>query len=114
MRRLHVSLLAWLGLAMLLAALPARAVNEADLLEPDKAFRISARLVEPDSLEVRYRIADGYYLYRDKFKFVAENGGVKLGAAQFPPGLVHDDKFFGKMETYRKDLRIRIPVEAPA
>ena len=58
---------------------------------------------------MRYKIADGYYLYRDKFKFAVEPATVKLGAAQFPQGDVHNDEFFGKVETYRKELRIRLP-----
>ena len=33
-----------------------------DLLEPEKAFRFSARLLEPGKIEVRYDIAPGYYL----------------------------------------------------
>jgi thiol:disulfide interchange protein DsbD len=97
---------------LLLVSPPVCAVNESDLLEPDKAFRISVRALDPEMLEVRYRIADGYYLYREKFKFAAEQAGVKLGAPQFPPGLVHEDKFFGRTETYRGEVRIRLPVAA--
>ena len=80
-----------------------------ELLPPEVAFRFSARALDPGTLEVRYRIADGYYLYRERFKFAAEPVSVKLGAAQFPPGEVHNDEFFGKVETYRKELRIRLP-----
>src|SRR5487761_2167461 len=80
-----------------------------DLLQPDVAFKFSAKALDASTLEVRYKIADGYYLYRDKFKFTAEPATVKLGTAQFPQGDVHNDEFFGKVETYRKDLRIRLP-----
>jgi thiol:disulfide interchange protein DsbD len=108
-----VRLFRLLVLALLLpASWSALALTEDDLLEPDKAFRISVRAIEPDMVEIRYRIANGYYLYRDKFKFATDTVGVKLGSPQFPKGLVHDDKFFGKMETYRNDLSIRLPVEA--
>jgi thioredoxin:protein disulfide reductase len=80
-----------------------------DLLQPDLAFRFSARALDANTLEVRYIIADGYYLYRSRFKFAVEPATVKLGAAQFPRGDVHNDEFFGRVETYRKDLRIRLP-----
>ncbi|HEX6004007.1 MAG TPA: protein-disulfide reductase DsbD domain-containing protein, partial [Burkholderiales bacterium] len=40
---------------------------EPQLLEPEQAFRFSARIAAPDALEVRYEIAPGYYMYRDKF-----------------------------------------------
>ena len=102
-----------LTLLLLLAALPpARAAGADDLLEPDKAFRFSARALDARTVEVRYGIADGYYLYRDRFRFAAEPASVALGQPQFPKGQIHEDKFFGKQETYRKEVRIRLPVEA--
>src|SRR5882724_5786838 len=102
-----------LTLVLLLAALPpARAAGADDLLEPDKAFRFSARALDARTVEVRYGIADGYYLYRDRFRFAAEPPSVALGQPQFPRGEIHEDKFFGKQETYRKEVRIRLPLEA--
>ncbi len=85
-----------------------------DLLQPDVAFKFSAHALDANTLEVRYNIADGYYLYRSKFKFAAEPATVKLGTAQFPQGDVHNDEFFGKVETYRKELRIRLPLTRDA
>ncbi len=79
-----------------------------ELLEPEKAFRYSAKLVEPGQIEARFQIANGYYLYRDKIKFSAENG-VKLGAVALPAGKIKQDEYFGKVETYRGDLRVQIP-----
>jgi thiol:disulfide interchange protein DsbD len=95
-------------------AVPGHAAGTDDLLEPEKAFRFSARAVDPDTIEVTYRIADGYYLYRERFKFATDPALVKTGAADFPKGQVHDDKFFGKTETYRGELRFRLPVEDAA
>jgi len=80
-----------------------------ELLEPEKAFRFSARALDAGSIEVRYAIADGYYMYRDRFKFAAE--GARLGAPQLPPGLKHKDEFFGETEIYRKEVRFRLPLE---
>ena len=85
-----------------------------DLLPPEVAFKFSARALDASTLEVRYQIADGYYLYRDKFKFAVEPETLKLGTAQFPPGEIHNDEFFGKVETYRKELRIRLPLTRDA
>ncbi len=81
-----------------------------DLLDPAVAFKYSVRALDANTLEVRYQIASGYYMYRNKFKFAAEPATAKLGEPQFPPGEVHQDEFFGKVETYRKELRIRLPV----
>ncbi len=79
-----------------------------ELLEPEKAFRYSARLLEPGKAEARFQIADGYYLYRDKIKFSAE-AGIKLGTPVLPAGKIKQDDNFGKVATYRGDIRVRIP-----
>ena len=40
-----------------------------EFLEPDVAFVLSAAAAGPGVIEARWDIADGYYLYRDKFRF---------------------------------------------
>jgi len=102
---------------LLLAACVACALSLAvadELLAPEQAFRFSARLVEPGLVEVRYRIADGYYMYRDKFRFTTIPQSAGLGEAQFPPGKIKEDEFFGRVETYRGELFIRLPVKLAA
>ena len=81
-----------------------------DLLEPEKAFVFSARMVDADNIEARFRVAEGYYLYRDKIGFTAGDG-VQLGQPALPAGKIKEDEFFGRVETYRGDLRVRIPVK---
>ncbi len=86
-------------------------------LQPEQAFKFSLRALSPGMLEARWQIAPGYFLYREKFKFTlpaAQADGAKLGAAQFPPGKIKDDEFFGKVETYREEVLIRLPLTAPA
>lgn len=82
-----------------------------DLLEPEKAFRISTRALDARNVEVRFRIADGYYMYRDRFRFETEDGAL-LADAEFPKGQMKEDEFFGRTETYRREVRIRVPVDA--
>jgi thioredoxin:protein disulfide reductase len=108
-KRLALVLLALLLAAPALAQLKLGGAAD-DLLEPEKAFRFSARVLDAGSIEVRYAIADGYYMYRERFKFAAA-GGARLGAPELPRGLKHKDEFFGEVETYRKEVRIRLPVE---
>ncbi|HXL74463.1 MAG TPA: protein-disulfide reductase DsbD domain-containing protein, partial [Burkholderiales bacterium] len=111
MKRLFPVLLALLVWAPAFGQLKLGASTD-NLLEPEAAFRFSAHALEGSAIEVAFAIADGYYLYRDRFRFSAEgNRGVRLGAPQFPRGLKHKDEFFGEVETYRKEVRIRIPVE---
>ena len=101
-------------LALLLAFSPYGFAAAQDLLPPEVAFKFSAQALDANTLEVRFRIADGYYMYRDKFKFAVEPESVKLGAAQFPQGDIHNDEFFGKVETYRKEVRIGLPITRDA
>jgi len=79
-----------------------------DLLDPEIAFRYSAKQVEPGKIEARFQIAEGYYLYRDKIKFSAESG-VKLGVAALPAGKIKKDEIFGNVATYRGDVQVNIP-----
>ena len=95
---------------LLLAPLFGHAVEEGDLLEPEKAFAFSAQVLDANTIEVRFQIADGYYLYHNKFKFEIEPKDITLGAAQIPPGKVKQDEFFGKVETHRGLLTIKLPV----
>ena len=81
-----------------------------ELLEPEQAFRFSARAADDAAVEVRFAIAEGYYLYRDRFRFEAQ--GARLGKPEFPQGISHKDEFFGEQQIYRKEVRIRVPAQA--
>jgi len=97
-------------LALLLLLSLAASAADPDLLEPDKAFRFSARVLGNDALEVRYQIAPGYYLYRHRFQFSAQPPTVQLGTPELPPGQPKKDEFFGEVQTYRGEVTIRLPV----
>lgn len=102
------------SLAVLLAAGIARAADQGEFLPPEQAFRFAAREIDPRTVEVRFDIAPGYYMYRERFAFNAQPADVRLGAAQLPAGKVKFDETFGKdMETYRDTVVIRVPVESP-
>ncbi|MBI4985063.1 MAG: protein-disulfide reductase DsbD [Rhodocyclales bacterium] len=81
-------------------------------LEPEKAYVFSARALDAQTLEARWDIRDGYYMYRDKIKFTAEPASVTLGAPALPAGKIKDDEFFGRIETFRGVLTVKIPVVA--
>ncbi|HTQ75079.1 MAG TPA: protein-disulfide reductase DsbD [Burkholderiales bacterium] len=102
----------WLSALLLVAAPAVHAGAGDDLLEPDKAFRLFVQAIDAGTAEVRFRIADGYYLYRDRFRFAAEPASVALGSPRFPEGEIHEDKFFGKQVTYRREVRILLPLKA--
>jgi len=99
-------------LPLLLAfGLPAaQAATEDDLLEPDKAFALSVRARDAETVEAQWTIADGYYLYREKFKFESLDPAVRLQPAQIPAGIKKHDDFFGEVETYRKAVKVVLPI----
>ena len=64
---------------------------------------------------MRWDIAEGYYLYRDKFRFRAADGsGASLGEAGFPEGMIKDDEYFGPMVVYYGSVAALVPVAGAA
>ena len=100
-----------LAFALLAAFFPAARAAGDEPLPPEEAFRFTAKQLPSGEIEVTGRVADGYYLYRHKFGFAADPAGVKLGAADLPPGKEKMDEFFGRVETYRNQVKMRVPVE---
>ncbi|CAG2136294.1 Thiol:disulfide interchange protein DsbD [Cupriavidus campinensis] len=101
--------------AYLLLGHVAHAATEEDFLPPEKAFQFAAKQLDPQTIEVRFDVADGYYMYRERFAFATQPATVKLGPPALPQGQVHFDENFGKnMETYRGSVVVRVPViQAP-
>ncbi len=97
--------------ALLSALAPVALAGGDEPLPPEEAFRFTAKRLPSGELEITGRITDGYYLYRHKFGFAADPASVKLGAAQLPPGKEKVDEFFGRVETYRNEVKVRVPVE---
>jgi thiol:disulfide interchange protein DsbD len=82
--------------------------NETDFLPPDAAFRVAAR-VDGNVLKVRWVIADGYYLYRQKIEVKAESPDLVVSAAQLPSGVVKTDPYFGTQEIYTQQVEAAVP-----
>ncbi|CAB3826967.1 protein-disulfide reductase DsbD [Achromobacter denitrificans] len=106
--------LALLAMTLLLLGWQAAARAEAEFLEPEKAFVFSAEMVAPDMLEMRYRVAPGYYMYRERFGItISPIGAATLGEAVYPKGEVKYDPTFEKdMEVFHQDVHIRVPIAA--
>lgn len=114
MRAFFPKLLAALAMALLWLAWNAPARAEAEFLEPEKAFVFSAAMATPDTVELRFRVAPGYYMYRERFGIsISPLGAVTLGEPVYPKGEVKYDPTFEKdMEVYHQDVVIRVPVTA--
>ena len=83
------------------------------LLEPERAFAFSVQALDDKTVEARFAIANGYYLYREKLRFTVEPPAV-AAAPSLPPGKIKDDEFFGKVETYRGQLAVKLALQEPA
>lgn len=113
----HLPAAAVMSILLLLAAASASAKpwwmrgidsNETDFLSPDIAFRLGAR-VDGDILKVRWVIADGYYLYRQKIEVRAESPDLQLLAPQLPKGLIKTDPYLGTQEIYTQQVEVAVP-----
>ena len=88
---------------------------EEDFLKPEKAFELIDTQVKTDPdgksfIQANWKVADGYYLYKNKISFSTNNEDIKLGKPVLPAGKIKNDEFFGKIEVYKKHLKVKIPV----
>lgn len=87
----------------------ATALSDEELLHPDEAFKVSGKAAN-GQLTLTWDIAEGYYLYRDKFKISAQDANIILAEPVFPAGKIKDDENFGRVETYRHQLKVSLPL----
>lgn len=108
MRHLCLRMLLSVVTGLLLAG-SASAADE--YLDPAQAFRASTRLLDTHTLEVRFDIASGYHLYRDRIVIANATAGAQLGAPAVPHGQSEFDETFGKqVETLRGTVAIQLPL----
>src|SRR5690606_18613008 len=88
---------------------PAQAVDPDDLLPVDEAFALTAEAPARDRIELDWKIADGYYLYRHRTSVAVAGAGFVADALRLPDGKRHVDQFFGEVETYRGTLHAVLP-----
>ena len=105
-----------IGFALLLLGLMVLSVSRAsaqDFLDPEKAFVLQAQMISADRISLRFKIAPGYYMYRERFSFELDTTHVKLGEPKMPTGRVKFDQTFNKeMELYFTDAVIELPISA--
>jgi thiol:disulfide interchange protein DsbD len=83
--------------------------NENDFLPPDVAFRVGAAIIDGSNLRLRWVIADGYYLYKQKIEVKAESPDLTVGAPQLPRGVMKTDPYLGRQEIYTQQFEARVP-----
>jgi thioredoxin:protein disulfide reductase len=108
--------IARVGCGLLMAALlPLPAVAADSFLDPELAFKLSARALDDKRIELQFDVAPGYHLYRDKLKAVAQPGSAVSGELLVPRGLVEFDTTFQKdVEIFKTPVAMVLPLaQAP-
>ena len=101
---------------LLIWPLLANALEFDEIREFGDVFAISAEASDRQQIRVNWEIADGFYLYNNKFlKFRTETAGVVLGEAIIPAGEVKFDELLGEeVITFHDRLTVSLPLESIA
>jgi thiol:disulfide interchange protein DsbD len=75
--------------------------NDDEFLTVEQAFEFNF-YQKNDQLQVTFKIAEGYYLYRHQFKFSVEN--AEIVPVELPQGEDHEDEFFGVQQIFTEQL----------
>ncbi len=78
--------------------------EEDEYLDPDVAFVLTADAQSTNNILLNWRIADGYYLYKQRIKLEPADAARPVGAVVLPKGEEHTDEYFGTQEIYRQSL----------
>lgn len=95
---------------LIVAAMDINADDGDELLAPEKAFQLKAWSEDSDTIIAQWKIADGYFMYRNKFAFSSDTPGYAIGDPKIPDGKIKQDEFFGEVEIYRNEVAIALPV----
>jgi thiol:disulfide interchange protein DsbD len=105
----------WIAVLLGLFFLPlAPGLAQEEPLDPDKAFALQVSVVDARTLRAEWTIADGYYMYRDKFVFESGSAGVSIKDVKYPKSISKHDEAFGKvLEIYKHKASILITLSKP-
>lgn len=122
-----VRLLAASGLCWLLAATATAGESGADpfaalkgavnhgaqreFLDPEDAFKVMVDTPDAQTVRTHWDVADGYYLYHNKFSFSVNGEGVALGTPVIPAGEMEEDPTFGRVEIMLHQFDIILPLQ---
>jgi len=105
--------LALIALATIISPRLLRAADD-DLLAVDQAFVVSATALDRDTVQLQWKIAPHYYLYRERIKITTPDSGATLVAHELPAGEKKHDEYQGDVEVYHHDFTSTQKFTAPA
>ncbi|CAB5559101.1 protein-disulfide reductase DsbD [Citrobacter sp. Cy234] len=77
----------------------------------DRAFIFDFQQNQHD-LNFSWQVKDGYYLYRKQISITPSQADI--AEVKLPPGVWHEDEFYGKSEIYRKQLNVPVTINQAA
>jgi thiol:disulfide interchange protein DsbD len=105
----------WRGVVLAVAAWIAVAGVRADegFLDAEAAFALKASAPRVEQVVLRFNVAPGYHLYRDRIAVDTEPANAQAGPAEVPHGeAAFDPNFNQTLETLRGDVVVTVPVRA--
>ena len=87
--------------------------KQPNFLPPDQAFALQVTGRDAYTLQASFNVTPGYYLYRDKIKFEAKGGAVKIRAVTLPRGEMKQDPSFGNTEVFHRSFQAEITLDRP-
>jgi len=79
-----------------------------EFLPVEQAFKFSTKVIDKETIQASWDIAEGYYLYKDKIKFEVSSGNHQITNVDYPQSVMLNDKIFGKQESYSNKVDILI------
>lgn len=103
----------WIMIALLLV--PFAYSNAEDMpLPADQAFNFSAPTISPQGVNLVWRIAPGYHLYKEHLQItLVSPKAAQLGKVMLPPGIPAENPIMGKFQQYQNNLSVMVPIHAP-
>ena len=85
--------------------------TDTGLLPADQAFSVTAEMADGQKVRLKFDVAKGYYLYRDKIH-VALKGtqGMVLDAVELPEGEAKNDPEFGLVQVFHQPFVAMVAV----
>jgi thiol:disulfide interchange protein DsbD len=83
--------------------------SEEAFLSPEAAFQLDLSAKDTQSIQANFTVVPGYYLYKERIKFVLAPGtSAEIAGVELPPAEIKNDKNFGKMEVYHHDFKAKV------
>ncbi len=82
-----------------------------EFLDPEEAFIVSAKAVSENVIKVQWQIADGYYLYKDKFQFSLQGNDLTITNVKLPEGKLKNDPDFGSVWVNYHDVDALLTIQ---